>query len=126
MLEKLGPGDLLRLRKLLAMTASDLDGEALNAMRMANAILTRAKVHWIEIFNAIENADAAKRPAPTVSDEINSAFDTVLCSCREGGFRSFIESLQEQWERTGSLSPKQRGALFKAAKRANSWDDWDG
>ncbi len=39
-----------RLTKLLMMTTSPNDGEALNAIRMANEILVTAKVTWAELL----------------------------------------------------------------------------
>jgi hypothetical protein len=117
--------DFSRLRKLLALTTSDADGEALSAIRMANAILTRTKVHWFDVMDAAERVTEEQQPAPPrksrVAEEIDEAFDLVLATS-QGAFREFILDLLEQWQDAGSLSPKQRAALLKAARRARGPD----
>lgn len=42
--------DRERLTKLMAMTTSSNDGEALNAMRMANKIIKAAGTSWEELL----------------------------------------------------------------------------
>lgn len=42
-----------RLRKLMGMTTSEHDGEALNALRMANAILAKAKLTWADMLGTV-------------------------------------------------------------------------
>ncbi len=39
-----------RLLKLLALTTSEADGEALNAIRMANALLKKNNLQWADIL----------------------------------------------------------------------------
>jgi len=45
------PADRLRLVRLLGMTGSKHDGEALNAMRMANKMLGENKTTWAEVLD---------------------------------------------------------------------------
>jgi len=111
--------DFARLRKLLALTASNNDGEALAAIRKANAMLERTKTHWFDVMDALERGSAPATNKPSAATEIDEAFDLVLCTAR-GSFREFILSLLEQWQDTGVLSPKQRAALLKSAERARN------
>ena len=39
-----------KLTKLLMLTTSDFDGEALSAIRMANSILKKEKLNWADII----------------------------------------------------------------------------
>lgn len=119
--------DFARLRKFLALTASEADGEALTAVRMANAVLARTKVHWFDLMDAVEHnqpraaSPVTARRRTSAAEEIDEAFDLVLATSR-GSFRDFILNLLEQWQESGSLSPKQRAALLKAAQRARGED----
>lgn len=47
-----------RLIKLLNLTASDTDGEALGAIRRANAALRKAKTSWEEVVNSGQEPEA--------------------------------------------------------------------
>lgn len=54
------PADAItRLSRLLGMTGSSHDGEALNAMRMANALLQKHRTNWAEILVPPLPADIA-------------------------------------------------------------------
>jgi hypothetical protein len=44
--------DKVRLTKLMRMTESVHDGEALTALRMANALLKAANVNWSDILGS--------------------------------------------------------------------------
>lgn len=46
------------LIKLMMMTTSSSDGEALTAIRKANAILAEANVNWAEFLTAVESGKA--------------------------------------------------------------------
>jgi hypothetical protein len=50
--------EIERLKKLLALTQSENDHEALAAMRRANAILAKHNIDWNSLFAALQ------RPAP--------------------------------------------------------------
>lgn len=53
-----------RILKLLALTESDSDGEALNAIQMANKILRKANLSWREFFNAKDRKEGTDRTGP--------------------------------------------------------------
>jgi len=47
---KLTPKQIEKLTRLMMLTASDSDGEALAALRMAQKILAEAKLNWAEVL----------------------------------------------------------------------------
>lgn len=59
----IGANDLAKLRKLMAMTASKSDGEALTALRMANKILESNQLAWKDVFDRAITVDQ------TIADE---------------------------------------------------------
>lgn len=98
------------LAKLIGMTGSAHDGEALTAVRMANAYLQKHKLTWAEVLEA-----EPLSPDEALKLEIEEAFKIVGSPL--GGFGEFIASIREQWEQQGWLSKKQREALFRARDR---------
>lgn len=113
-----------RFRKLMALTTSDHDPEALAALRQANKVLSTNKITWDDVFKklvSVEGEEAPDEPSAARSgDGIEEAFVVVRKSLRPGSFADFIDSLEEQWHEKGYLTPNQREALFKAAKNAST------
>lgn len=123
-----------KVHQLLAMTASDNDGEVLNAIRAVNRILKAKEVHWLDFLgagapNGPSTDPASARPEPpkkpaqktrTVADEIDEAFEDIL-ETATGTYRDTITSIHEQWELTGSLSERQREVVINGAERARRW-----
>lgn len=122
--------DFNLLKKLMSMTTSDADAEALMAIRQANKLLAAEKLTWDLVFSRtvtvvaeVEAAsdgldlDYSKPPARIDPDaeRIDEAFAAIDDAGTRGPFGDFIESLREQWNKRRSLSDKQRAALFKAA-----------
>jgi len=117
--------DFKRLKKLMMMTLSDSDNEALMSLRQANKILTGYGIDWdrvldktVTVVNEVEEgpddlSDYPARDKGRQDDEVDEAF-TYL---GQGRTSSFIESLHDQWERKRWLSPAQRDALFKTVER---------
>lgn len=58
------PLDRVRLLKLLQMTRSGSDGEALNAVRMANALLDREGESWEAVLGLLGEPDPFPAPPP--------------------------------------------------------------
>jgi len=122
--------DFLLLKKLMQLTTSESDAEALQALRRANAILSQNSVGWERVFDRLVTVVADVEPAPVddlsteaerraENSEILAAFEIVEATNPKGDFGDFIQSLREQWDAKKSLSPKQRDALRKAAQRVN-------
>jgi hypothetical protein len=117
--------------KLMMMTTSSHDQEALTAIRKANAILASANVNWEEFLNATEAAAAktntnsgftsygsqfSRQTSFTDAAEIDPLFDRAFANVSSGAsFRHFLESIHEWWENKGYLTEKQLQALRKAA-----------
>ena len=112
--------DFKRLKKFMMMTMSGADGEKLMAINRANALLVGEGVDWDRVLDRMVRLDlerAPPEPPKTDAEAINAAFADIEASDPRGSFADFIASLRDQWERTGSLSEKQRASLFDAAAR---------
>jgi hypothetical protein len=116
---------LTKLIKLMMLTTSEHDNEALTALRMANAMLAAANVNWEEFLTAVEttkqqaassfsNVEPVRYDDP---DDIDPMFDAALRNVKTGGYREFIESVHEWWETNGFLTEKQYRAIRKAANQ---------
>jgi hypothetical protein len=106
--------------KLMMLTTSDQDGEALTALRKANAMLAAENKNWEE-FLAVgagpssTNYGVAKYTDPKVIDPI---FEKLF---REvpymSGFRDFVNDVYQFWLSNHFLTEKQFQALNRAASR---------
>jgi hypothetical protein len=117
--------------KVLGMTTSTHDGEALAAIRKANELLKAAGVTWREYIEAVDITRKAKGgkqappPPPPQDDfedievdEIREMLDVLLRTVSpQSPFRNFIESVNQQFCDNGHLSEKQIAAIRKSYKR---------
>ncbi len=112
--------------KIMKLTQSDQDGEALNALRMANTILVEANVSWEELLRAkvAVTSSVAAQAVPqtgkhyTNKEEIEEMLKGVLSGMATGSsFYSFIKSLDDWWTEKGWLTEKQYNALRKSYER---------
>jgi hypothetical protein len=124
--------------KLMMMTTTTNDHEALVAIRKANALLASANVNWEEFLGAVDEAKASSSSTRSNSDSdfsdihgsssyqgsgacsdaslIDPMFEQAFANVRPGSsFRDFIESIHEWWETRGYLTQRQFQALRKAA-----------
>jgi hypothetical protein len=132
-----------RFIKLMMLTTSENDSEALVALRKANALLAEANVNWEEFLNAVSasKAVAQSSKAPTThakapwedddgfsdvgrdarghytdADEIDRLFEKAYANTRpSSGFREFLDSVHAWWEGNRFLTEKQYAAIRKAA-----------
>jgi hypothetical protein len=122
--------DLERLICLAEMTFSTFDGEALNAIRKANELISNYNLTWRLCLTAEAAPKGNGRdkwssrakaedesPRPT-KGEIDKMFNEINFNQLRGSFLEFMDSIYVQWKETGSLSPKQELALVRAWKRA--------
>ena len=117
--------DAQKLVKLLMLTTSSFDGEALAAIRKANQMLCDAKTSWQQYFQQLSKPPepAYRRPNTPPNyeydrDKIDRAFDILdreINAENPTKFEEFLQSLHDQWVRRGSLSAKQKAALYRAA-----------
>lgn len=118
--------DYEKLRKLMQQATSDNDHEALQALRMANAILKRYELDWDRVFNRVVTVvdefeaapDEGRSAHDAERDQVNAAFDVLDGTELRGSFADFIADLRKTWDSTKHLSIGQKDALFRAARRA--------
>ncbi len=112
--------------KLMKMTTSPSEGEALNAIRMANSLLLEANLDWDDFLRGKAKIVGGTASAQTTysgkkytnSSEIESMLEAVLDNVRRGtSFHTFIESLRDWWESNQFLTEKQYNALRKTYER---------
>lgn len=123
--------DKERLIKLLMMTTSDNDGEALNAMRMANKMVKSSGLGWEDLLNTARHmsisishhaAPATRYKAeenwspPHLRDQpvIDMMFRTILAHPHADGYREFLESVHQWWLDRKSLTQSQYNAIRRA------------
>lgn len=125
--------ELGQLKKIMAMTTSSNDHEALGFMRKANAILARYGLTWAEVLSrTVSTAGTEVESAPeemTLEDQIQRAFDEVRGTAR-GTFAEFLETIETQFNQrpVGQryLSQSQRAPLFRAVKELRERRKRDG
>jgi hypothetical protein len=115
-----------RLKAFMMMTTSSNDGEALNALRMANALIAKDNRNWQEVLEQLvsvtseakyeaQRAAAQPRAMSRTPDEINAALEFMLDALPpSSSFRSFMESLHAQWEARQYLTERQIEVLFNS------------
>jgi hypothetical protein len=133
--------------KLMMLTTSTNDHEALTALRKANAILAGDRISWAELLEGLskpkrtaeasvrrnrKKAKASRSPPPRRepepdrwqrydnAQEINLMFACVYHNGVGGTFAAFIESIHAFWTQHGFLTEKQFAALRQAAERASN------
>lgn len=109
------------LIKVLNLTTSDNDGEALSAMRKANAILKTHGVLWDSVLKAPASAGQQKRSSPerteSQSDDLtkmNYLMQECILTPWEG---EFVNTIRAWRRRHGYLTPKQRHVFDKVYRK---------
>lgn len=117
--------DIVKFAKLMQLSTSTYEGEALNAIRMANAILAEADLSWDDfisqkeiIINEIEYKDNENKDNIQKIDieeclNIEEMFTMCLYRIKVESGLNFIKSLKEFYDRRGYLTVKQQEALKK-------------
>jgi len=110
--------------KLMGLTTSSNEGEALNAIRKANFLLAEANLAWDEFLrgkakiSGTNSKDDIPKKRFENADEINKMFQGVTHNLRTGtSFYDFVQNLHQWWERKGYLTQKQYEALRKSYER---------
>lgn len=131
--------DRERLAKILALTTSDHDGEALSAIRKANEIIKGEKLTWdevlVQVTGTVINIRASRYPAngeqyepteswvpPHLTDApvIEMMFRAIYAALTPGTeFAQFLDSVYAWWQKNKSLTPKQYQAVRTAYNRAS-------
>jgi hypothetical protein len=132
--------DEILFAKLMAMTTSSFDHEALTALRKANAMLVRDNLNWQEAIErkVVDLKSKAKpaKPKPTTknkpdskkpssergkhdnAEEINRMFDALLKKVSpKSSFYEFVTDVHSWWEYRGYLTSAQYVAIKKSYER---------
>jgi hypothetical protein len=118
--------DFEKFIKLMMMTTSDQDHEALVALRKANAIIAGMNNNWEEVLRgkvkvvgiAQQQSYNATYVHHTNATEIDAMFETLLRTVpRQSSFRDFVEDVHGYWENRGYLTDAQYKALKRAMER---------
>jgi hypothetical protein len=117
--------DFEKFIKLMMMTTSDQDHEALVALRKANAIIAGMNNNWEEVLRGkvkvtgtAQQQHNANYVHHTNATEIDAMFETLLRTVpRQSSFRDFVEDVHGYWENRGYLTDAQYKALKRAMER---------
>lgn len=107
--------DVEKFTKLMKMTTSSHDGEALNALRMANAMLSRHKLDWSDITKAI-NVPTPSLGSAYAGGSSYGAY-TYRHSRPHGSWADDIRKATEEFEKAA------REAAARKRGRATESDD---
>lgn len=125
--------DRAKLAKLLALTTSDNDGEALNAVRLANKLVKNANETWDSVLAQqavvsvrVFDMTPAKTAAPPWDDDtrltnaavINQMFEKVYSVPRDGSdFWNWLDDIRRKWDANGRLTAGQYDGLRRSYAR---------
>lgn len=135
--------DRQRLIKLMMMTTSTNDAEALTALRKANSMLKEDGKDWSSLLgltaqlNTLKNRPAPPPPRPPMKPAGRGTTDThkypppkdrftdndiprmlqSLLRDTKGDFRNLIESLYQQWNDKHYLTERQYEVVINAYER---------
>ena len=113
--------ELEKIIKLLDLSCSDHDGEALNAIRKANAMRLKSGLQWEELFyKAGESYELPSSIIPPVQVRtpppryvtVESMFREILNRSLNDMQRAKIEELRYSYEFCESLSGEEANFLF--------------
>lgn len=104
--------------KLMLMTTSSHDGECLNAIRMANAMLAHDNINWREFIEGtvpVGTNYRSKNFKRYDGPEIDEWFDYLLQRVRKNhSFYTFLESVHNDYEKKGWLTERQYEVIKNA------------
>lgn len=127
--------DRQRLIKLMNMTTSSNDGEALAAIRKANALLKVNGMNWSEFISGIKQQPLRPAPRPMGRGTMDTAPEYPRPQSRftdkdiprmlqslmrdtKGSFHDVVASWNEYWQERGYLTERQYESLINAYERA--------
>jgi hypothetical protein len=105
------------IAKLLNLTTSSFDGEALVAVRKANAHLTQHKANWNDFIAVVGDkpdisAQSSGPNAKAGAENWGAIIDDILCRV-PAKYHAFLKDVQVYWRQHGRLSAKQQAAIRK-------------
>lgn len=134
-----------RLGKLMRMTESDSDGEALNALRMANRLLTESGLNWSDVMAMVRQASRVPRSTVVVEErkrgtarygakadqrrpedtrrhdgaDINVMFASVSGKRHDMLTMTMLAAFRDHWDRHNYLTGAQYDTLKQMYSNAN-------
>jgi hypothetical protein len=102
-----------RITKLLNLTTSPNDNEALSAMRMANESINKSGLTWNVLIGDFQETKATPKPQQSKTNSyspentIEEMFEFIYENAWDDFDFSFIDSIQEWYESSGNLTYKQ-------------------
>jgi hypothetical protein len=105
-----------RLKDLLMRAAAtDSDPELVQCFKRASVLLATHGHTWAQ---AMDRVVRVVDPVTTIEEEDwECLFDKALAGA-SGSFLEMLESIYEQWEKTGRLSTRQEEVVRTAAERS--------
>ena len=120
--------ELEKFIKIMSLTQSDQDGECLNAIRMANALLKKNNIQWEEIIKPRSNTQKeSPRPSKTRRDEendsesINVRYMINYCLQRKP-YSKFLQAMSVFYNDKGFLTERQQEVLTSIYNQIQ--DEW--
>lgn len=115
-----------RLVKVMELTASDHDGEALAAVRKANQIRQDMGCMWGDLLRdptAARRCDqfpsGGSRPGADQEDDYEDMFSTIFSTLTLAPkWLGVLRRIESQWHAKGRLSPKQKNLVTKFYRSA--------
>ncbi|QPJ61397.1 MAG: DUF2786 domain-containing protein [Candidatus Nitronauta litoralis] len=106
-----------RILKLLELTRSENDGEALNALRKANDIREKEGLQWAELFQLSAPKSVLppvfrNRPAPPKIVTVEMMFDQIFKRRLSDALHAKMEEMHYTYELTGQLSGDECSMLI--------------
>ena len=98
-----------QLIKLLNLTRSEYDAEALNAIRRANALLRKHRATWADLLALPQESAKARQPEPTQARQQTPRGSDAFKAKHE--YRATNSTTQVQFSRIGWL-PRSLTILF--------------
>lgn len=95
-----------RLVKLLNLTSSTNDGEALNAIRAANNLIVKNGLRW-EILLLQDSPPPPARSVDTSGPSIQEMIDQIRERITDDFDETFLNSVERQYKNKGRLSDGQ-------------------
>lgn len=115
----LQPDKLEKLIKLLNLTTSSEEHEALSSIRFANKLLQKNGLTWSKLLSGISGKKydyeygGRKYNEPQDDADILEMLRQVRIYAWAGFDFTFIDSLEDKYDKYGKLTPKQYEALRK-------------
>ena len=112
-----------KILKLLDLTNSENDAEALNAIRKANTVREKAGWQWEDVFaKSVPSRNnlppsVHHRPPPPKILTVETMFDEILRRNLSDVLRAKIEQLKYVYEWTESLSGEEANTLINTYNR---------